>query len=56
MTLAQWRSTLGMTQRELAESLGVGTSTLARWERGATEPRWLKLLILFSRINREELP
>lgn len=35
------RSTLGLTQAEVAVRLGVHAVTLARWETGATQPRGL---------------
>jgi DNA-binding XRE family transcriptional regulator len=33
--LARRRTTLGMTQKQAADRLGVDASTLAKWERGA---------------------
>ena len=29
-----------MTQKELAEKVGVSTNTVARWERNESEPSW----------------
>jgi site-specific DNA recombinase len=37
--LVRKRTTLGLTQKEAAERLGVDPSTLAKWERGNREPR-----------------
>lgn len=36
--LARRRKALGLTQETLAALLGVDRSTVARWERGVTEP------------------
>jgi len=33
-----WRRTLGLTQREAAQRLGVDPSTLGRWERNEGRP------------------
>jgi tetratricopeptide (TPR) repeat protein/transcriptional regulator with XRE-family HTH domain len=41
--LAQRRKAVGLTQEQLAEQLGVERSTVARWERGETQPLpWLR--------------
>jgi tetratricopeptide (TPR) repeat protein/transcriptional regulator with XRE-family HTH domain len=41
--LVQRRKTLGLTQEELAELMGVGRSTVVRWERGESEPLpWIR--------------
>jgi DNA-binding transcriptional regulator YiaG len=42
--LVRQRTTLGLTEREMAERLAVDSGTLARWERGEGEPagRFLK--------------
>lgn len=36
--LVQWRTVLGLSQKESAKRMGVDASTLARWERGEREP------------------
>ena len=36
--LRQIRSELHLTQKELAEAIGVRSNTIARWERGDLEP------------------
>lgn len=33
-TLVQWRQTLGYTQQQLADALGVSQNTVSRWESG----------------------
>jgi tetratricopeptide (TPR) repeat protein/transcriptional regulator with XRE-family HTH domain len=41
--LAQRRKTVGLTQEQLAERLGVERTTVVRWERGETQPQpWLQ--------------
>lgn len=41
--LAARRKALGLTQEDLAELLEVERSTVARWERGETEPLpWIR--------------
>jgi tetratricopeptide (TPR) repeat protein/transcriptional regulator with XRE-family HTH domain len=41
--MAQRRKALGLTQEQLAERLGVERTTVARWERGETQPLpWLR--------------
>ena len=45
------RKNIGMTQKELAEKVGVSTNTVARWERGESEPSWsdfLKLCVVLG--------
>ncbi|HEY9698792.1 MAG TPA: helix-turn-helix transcriptional regulator [Trichocoleus sp.] len=39
LTLAQLRQRAGLTQRQLADSLGVTVGTVSDWERGVKEPR-----------------
>ena len=38
-TLKQLRERTGMTQKELAKSLGVDQSAVSLWEKGKTSPR-----------------
>ena len=38
------RKNIGLTQKELAEKAGVSTNTVARWERGETEPSFSDFL------------
>ena len=45
------RKNINLTQKELAEKVGVSTNTVARWERGETEPSFsdfLKLCVVFG--------
>ena len=45
------RKNIGLTQKELAAKVGVSTNTVARWERGETEPSWsdfLKLCVVLG--------
>lgn len=45
------RRRAGWTQAELAEKLGVGSATVANWERSRAEPsarQWLHLARLFG--------
>jgi transcriptional regulator with XRE-family HTH domain len=39
LTLAKLRQRAGLTQRRLAEALGVTIGTISDWERGVKEPR-----------------
>jgi len=41
--IRQLRLDCGLTQRQLAQELGVGYSTLNRWELGQSEPRFARL-------------
>ena len=34
------RKNIGLTQKELAEQVGVSMNTVARWERNESEPSW----------------
>lgn len=48
----QGRRTLGMTQRELADALGVYQATVAKWETGRHKPHRVyreKLAVLVKR-------
>ena len=39
--LKEWRNGKGLTQKDLAETLGVAQQTIASWEIGRTEiPNW----------------
>ena len=39
--LKEWRKEKGLTQKDLAETLGVAQQTIASWEIGRTEiPNW----------------
>ena len=38
------RKNIGLTQKELAEKVGVSMNTVARWERGETEPSFSDFL------------
>ena len=45
------RKNIGLTQKELAEQVGVSTNTVARWERSESEPSWsdfLKLCVVLG--------
>jgi len=47
--LRSCREELGMTQREIADALGVDPNTWARWERGDKEPGQPRILELALR-------
>ena len=51
------RRLIGLTQIDLAHSLGVGVSTVARWEKGFTEPKLhhLKALAELFKVTEQEL-
>ncbi len=40
------RRLIGLTQVDLARTLGLGISTVARWEQGLTEPKLCQLRAL----------
>ena len=45
------RKNINLTQKELAEKVGVSTNTVARWERSESEPSWndfLKLCVVLG--------
>ena len=39
LTLAKLRKRVRLTQRQLADRLGITIKTISAWERGVTEPR-----------------
>ena len=39
MNLKEWRGKRGLSQEELAESVGVHENTIRKWEKGYREPR-----------------
>ncbi|WP_348251780.1 helix-turn-helix transcriptional regulator [Leptolyngbya sp. FACHB-1515] len=39
LTLAKLRLRAGLTQRQLADRLGITIKTISAWERGVVEPR-----------------
>lgn len=43
------RETLGLTQAQLADKLGIAANTIARWERGEREPEGGNMLDLALR-------
>ena len=47
-TIAAMRKSLGLTQQQLAELLGVALATVARWEIGAHAPRGRSLKMLHA--------
>lgn len=44
--IKQKRLSLGLTQHELAEILGVSANTLARWERNELTPRSIGAILI----------
>lgn len=38
LTLAKLRKRAGLTQRQVADGLGITNKTVSEWERGITEP------------------
>jgi transcriptional regulator with XRE-family HTH domain len=53
VTLKMLRERSGLTQRQIAEALGVTTTTIGTWERGEKEPRpsFLQVKILIELLN-----
>lgn len=50
-TIQAWRKQRRITQRELAESVGVTTATVYNWERGKSEPKANQLRKLASSLG-----
>lgn len=44
--VARFRKQFGMTQQALADEVGVGQATIARWEAGGSEPKRRHKVIL----------
>lgn len=38
-TLKQWRMLTGLTQEDFANAVGKDRTTIARWEKGETQPK-----------------
>lgn len=49
MTIKEYREAHGMTQGELAETVGVAQNVVSRWERGTVQPS-MKYLPILARI------
>ena len=45
-TLKQWRAIRGLSQTELAESIGKTQITVSNWETGKSDPRYRDMLKL----------
>ena len=43
LTLKAWRTNRGLTQEEAAKKLGVGASTLSKWERAKSFPNAIEI-------------
>lgn len=54
MRIKELRAAAGYTQKELALSLGVGRSTIAKWEAGIAYPRTPDLPRLAKSLNCTE--
>lgn len=53
--IADWRLILGMTQGQLAESLGVTIRTVNNWENSRTPvPPWLEFALIGLSVKLEE--
>ena len=57
MSIKEERKKLRMTQRDLADALGVTPAAVCQWEKGTTAPRkkQIKLLSLIFRCPEDEL-
>lgn len=54
LTIRTWRIEQGMTQEEMASLLGVGSSTVSRWERDVTsQPKGTSEMILKALIFKD---
>ncbi len=53
--IAVLRENMGLTQREVAQSLGVTETTIANWERGRSGLDWIDRLIRLCQILDCEL-
>lgn len=51
MVICQRRKSLGMTQEELAEKVGIGQQSLSRIEQGRTAPRFERLPIFANALD-----
>ena len=51
ITLAAARVNAGMTQDEAAKALGIGRTTLIKWENGKVIPRTIQLIALANIYN-----
>ena len=49
--ICERRKTLGMTQEELAEKVGIGQQSLSRIEQGRTAPRFERLQMFADALN-----
>lgn len=47
------RKAAGLTQRQLADAIGVDAITVSRWERGASRPGEVHLMRLCGEIGRD---
>lgn len=54
--LASTRKSLGLTQRQLAELVGVDPITISRWERGVRTPRGVHARLLAQALSQVPEP
>ena len=50
-TIRKYRLALGLTQRQVAELIGIGPARVSEWERGQTCPSSASLLRLAKALN-----